>query len=182
MQRAVFTGAPAGEMKEQKMMSRWIRSRPLVMAGALVLGLTVVSQALGAAPTLWLMTFTIDADQPYAVSADALGPFYNDYRLGTGLPDDPDYCVETVVSGGLFLKFNRNLDGAAGTQDCGLFGGSPRQYSLTVSDGDACEEATGMAGGYGANASPLPAAARPDLSPSWRSAPAHPCRAAGTRG
>jgi len=125
-------------------MSRWIRSRPLVMAGALVLGLTVVSQALGAAPTLWLITFTIDAspdeDRPYAVSADALGPVYNDYRLGTGLPDDPDYCVESVVSGGLFLRFNRKLDGDAGTQYCGLFGGSPRQYSLTIPSAAACAE------------------------------------------
>ncbi len=122
------------------MMSTRMQSRSLVMVGVLVLGLTVVSQALSAGPTVWLMTFSIDADQPYAVSADSLGPFYNDYRLGTGEPDDHNYCVEATVSGGLFIRFNRKLDGDAGTRYCGLFLGSPRQFSITITDSTACDE------------------------------------------
>jgi hypothetical protein len=126
--------------KEQRMMSNWIQPRQLVMACALLLGLAVLSQVLSAAPTVWLVTFTIDSDQPYAVSADALGPDYWDYRLGTGEMDDPNYCVETIASGGLFIRFNRELDGEGGTQYCGLFGGSPRQYSVTISNAAACAE------------------------------------------
>jgi hypothetical protein len=109
------------------------------MAGALVLGLTIVSHALGAAPTVWLMTVTIDdsidPEQPYAVSHDELGPTYEDYRLDGG-----DYCVEATVSGGLFIRFNRKLDGDTGTQYCGQSGGSPRQFAVAVSSASACAE------------------------------------------
>lgn len=116
-------------------MSTRIQWRALVMAGALALGLTVVTQGLSAAPTVWLVTFTIDDDQPYAVSADALGTVYRDYRLDGG-----DYCVEATLSGGLFIRFNRNLDGDTGTQDCGRFVDAFRQFSITIPDGSACEE------------------------------------------
>lgn len=126
------------------MVSTGVRSR---VAGALILGLAVVSPVLCGGPTVWLMTFTIDDDPSYAVAGDGLDPIvpggpgvYKDYRLGTGLPDDVNYCVEGSPSQGLFIRLNRQLDGGAGTQYCGLSGGSPRQFFLTISTDAACAE------------------------------------------
>jgi hypothetical protein len=123
------------------MMSTWIRLRPLVTAGVLVLGLAIVSQALGAAPTVWLTTFSIDPSEdeilPNAVSDDG-GPDYKDYRLVQGGPGDPNYCVEATLSGGLFIRLNRKLDGDAGTQFCGQHGGSPRQFAVVIAADTAC--------------------------------------------
>jgi hypothetical protein len=118
-----------------------------LVAGALILGLAVVSPMLKAAPEVWLMTFTIDNGTSHAVSGDGVDPIvpggpgvYRDYRLGTGQPDDVNYCVDASPSPTLFIRLNRKLDGDAGTQYCGLSGGSPRQFSVTVSDASACAE------------------------------------------
>jgi hypothetical protein len=116
------------------MLSTRMQPRSLVMAGALVFALTIVSHALSAAPTVWLMSFTIE---DLAVSHDDVGPEYQDYRLEGG-----DHCVEATLSGGLFIRFNRKLDGDAGTQYCGLSPGlpRPRQYAVTIPDATACQE------------------------------------------
>jgi hypothetical protein len=136
--------AQGGTNKEQTMVWTRVRSR---VAGALILGMTVVSPVLSGGPTVWLMTFTIDDDPSYAVAGDGLDPIvpgapgvYKDYRLGTGQPDDVNYCVEGSPSPGLFIRLNRQLDGEAGTQYCGLSGGSPRQFFVTISNDAACAE------------------------------------------
>jgi hypothetical protein len=91
------------------------------------------------------MTFTIDNGFP--VSGDGLDPIapggpgvYKDHRLGTGFSDDVNYCVEANPSPTLFIRLNRQLDGEEGTQYCGVSGGSPRQFSLSISDATACFE------------------------------------------
>ena len=123
------------------------RSRAsLLVMSALALALGVV-QVHSAGPTVWLLTFTIDSSPGYAVAGDGLGAtedggpgLYKDYRLGSGQPDDVNHCVEASPAGTLvFLRLNRTLD-AFGNQYCGLSGGTPRQFYITVSSALACQE------------------------------------------
>ena len=121
--------------------------RLAVTSTALVSGTLLITAAVNAAATVWLMTFTIDDGPSYAVSGDGIDPaepggpgVYKDYRLGTGLPDDLNYCVEASPTPLLFIRMNRKLDGPSGNQYCDLFGGSPRQFSITISNGSACSE------------------------------------------
>lgn len=129
------------------MSSTRVHVRPLMLAAVLILGISVISAVLTAAAPVWLMTFTIDDHPSYAVSGDKISPLveggtgvYKDYRLGSGQPGDPNYCVEAIPSPGLFIRLNRPLDGVAETQYCGLSGGSPRQYFVTISSASACAE------------------------------------------
>jgi hypothetical protein len=124
---------------------------------ALILGLAVASPTLYAAATVWLITFTIDEGYPVygdglAASGDIAGT-YKDYRLGTGQPNDANYCVEASPSANLlFVRLNRKLDGDSGTQYCGLYGGSPRQFFVTINDRTACYELSSH--GYGSYVDP----------------------------
>jgi hypothetical protein len=127
------------------MESTRIQLRPVLVAGALIIGLTVVSPLLNAAATVWLISFTID--DGYPVKGDGLTApgdipgTYKDYRLGTGQPDDVNYCLEASPSANLlFIRLNRKLDGDSGTQYCGRNGGSPRQFFVTINDDTACSE------------------------------------------
>ena len=82
----------------------WRRSRlAAVLAAAVLVGCFAAgAPVLRAASTVWLITFSIDNDDPaYAVAGDGLGAptegapgVYKDYRLSTGQPDDINYCVE----------------------------------------------------------------------------------------
>ena len=107
-----------------------------------VLGL-FVWPGIAAAPKVSLMTFTFDtapeSAEPYVVEGDGGDLVYRDYRLGTGEPEDTNYCVEALVTPGLFLRLNRRLDDA-GTQYCGQYGGTPRQFSVRITNAAACEE------------------------------------------
>jgi hypothetical protein len=121
--------------------------RPLVAAGVLILSLAVTSPVVNTAASVWLMTFTIDQGSSFDVSGDGIEPaepggpgVYKDHRLGTGLPDDANYCVEASPFQGLFIRLNRQLDSESGTQYCGLAGGSPRQFFMTITNQTACEE------------------------------------------
>lgn len=121
--------------------------RPLTAMGVLVLSLVATASVAKSAATVWLMTFTIDSGASYAVAGDGMDPVepggpgvYKDHRLGTGLPDDVNYCVEASPTQGLFIRLNRQLDGELGTQYCGLTGGSPRQFSITITNTSACAE------------------------------------------
>src|SRR5262245_45402534 len=70
--------------------------------------------------------------------------FYKDYRLtnSNSWPVDPNDCVEASPdsSGFLFIRFNRKLDGDAGTQFCSSNGGTSRQFSLQINSQSACNE------------------------------------------
>ncbi len=50
-----------------------------------------------------------------------------------------NYCVETLATPALFIRLNRRLDDA-GTQYCGQYGGTPRQFSVQIANAAACEE------------------------------------------
>jgi len=123
-----------------------IGSRRGLTVAVVILAVTVASTTSKAASTVWLMMFTIE--NGFGVSGDGVDPVvsggpgvYKDYRLGTQLPGDPDYCVETSPTTQLlFIRLNRQLDGDTGTQYCGLFGGAPRQFFLTVNSASACNE------------------------------------------
>ncbi len=124
----------------------------VMLTAVLILGITGISSLVNAAQTVWLMTFTIDNRDdndlaPYAVAGDGTDPVsaggavYRDYRLGTGLVTDVNYCVEASPAASLlFVRLNRKLDGDSGTQYCGLYDGSPRQFVLTIDNAEACAE------------------------------------------
>jgi hypothetical protein len=116
--------------------------RTSLLATVLVFGL-LGSPVMQGAPRVWLMTFTFDSApggaEPYRVEGDGADPIYKDYRLGSGQPDDTNYCVETLVTPALFIRLNRRLDDA-GTQYCGPYGGTPRQFSVRIANAAACEE------------------------------------------
>jgi hypothetical protein len=133
-------------MREEPMMAaRSLRIRRIVLPALLVSSCGLLSSVGAAKPATWLMTFTIDQSEGHVLSGDPAG-VYKDFRLGSGLPDDVNYCVEASPSPGLFIRLNRKLDGANGSQYCGLFGGTPRQYFVTISNAAACSEL--WAGGY----------------------------------
>lgn len=122
------------------------RLRRLLTAAVVILAMTVASTVSNAGLTAWLMTFTIE--NGFGVAGDGVDPVipggpgvYKDYRLGTQLPGDRDYCVETSPTTQLlFIRLNRKLDGDTGTQYCGLFGGTPRQFFLTINSASVCNE------------------------------------------
>jgi len=120
----------------------WGSLRTGLLATVLFFGV-VVAPVVKAAPKVWLMTFTFDTApegaEPYRVSGDAGDLIYKDYRLGTGQLDDTNYCVEALTTPGLFIRLNRLLDDS-GTQYCGQYGGSPRQFSAVIANAAACEE------------------------------------------
>lgn len=134
-------------------------SRTVLVPAVLILGLALASLSLNAAAKVWLITFTID--DGYSVAGDGrtapgdIPGTYKDYRLETD-PTDPsgvNYCVEASPSANLlFIRMNRKLDGETGTQDCGLNGGSPRQFFVTINDETACNEL--WTHGYGSYVDP----------------------------
>ena len=114
---------------------------------ALALGLGMVAAAAKGG-TVWLASFTIDDgwSPSNAVFGDGLGK-YDDYRLGSGLETDPNFCVEaSPFSGGdLFVRLNRKLDGDTGFMRCDTpnhdYGaGKQRQFSLVIMSDSACWE------------------------------------------
>lgn len=120
---------------------RIVRRQRIVLACLFILGAVVVAGAAKGA-TVQVLTFSIDemTTPPNAVFAVGADP-YKDYRLSSGL-SDPNYCVEASPdsSGFTFIRLDRKLDGDAGSQFCDVFGGTKRQYSLTIAAADACLE------------------------------------------
>lgn len=107
--------------------------------------LTATSQAKG--PTVWLASFTIDNLSPEnAVFSDAVEADYQDYRLGTGLESDPNFCVEASPNSTLlFVRLNRKLDGDDGFMRCDTptheySQGKQRQFTLKIRNDSACWE------------------------------------------
>ena len=106
--------------------------------------LAATSQAKG--PTVWLASFTIDNSPTNAVFSDAVEADYEDYRLGTGLESDPNFCVEASPNSSLlFVRLNRKLDGDAGFMRCDTpthewSQGRQRQFTLKITNDSACLE------------------------------------------
>jgi hypothetical protein len=133
-----------GTNKEQRMKFKGARFHLRIAAGLAGVALALVAPVVAAGPTSWLVTFSIDSGPSYALAGDGLDPIppdlYKDFRLGTGLPDDVNYCVEASPTTTLFLRLNRKLDGAAGDLYCGEHGGTQRQFYATISSAAACAE------------------------------------------
>ena len=117
-------------------------SQRLGLTLACVAGVALTPPMVRAAAALKVLRFTIDETLiDGAVFSDGKGQ-YVDYRLTSGLNTDTNYCIDAAVdaSGGTFIRLNRKLDGETGTQYCGLFGGAPRQFKLTITNESVCNE------------------------------------------
>jgi len=122
-------------------LARMTPVRRLALTGTMVLGAAGAWPAARAAATLKVLSFVID--DTMAVRSDGNGP-YMDFRVpGAGAIN---YCVDAALdgSGGAFIRLNRKLDGDAGYQYCGMFGGTPRQFTLSITDSSACNAIANM--------------------------------------